>query len=528
MYQAIRLSRRRAAAEARAVALAEQTAGSDPAARTTNGATALQRLDEAARSAVEAAMKRPEFSLPAGGLRPVYVKPGGPPVFLLGLGRHGAGEARHLRQAAAALARDAFNAGVRSLAVDVDEADRETMGPAAAGEALGEGLAVGNLQFTRFSGAAAGADKPRLKLEVQLTGDAHRDFSRAVECGLATGESANVARRLAATPPNVADPRYFIGESRRVARQAGLRIRILARAELKRLGLNGLLAVGGAGSQPPALICLEHRPAGSAAARRGRGRSAAAPQQGDGPILLVGKAVTFDTGGYSLKPREGMTGMKYDKCGGTAVLGAMHAVGTLGLEQHVVGLIPVVENMIDREAYRVDDILTMANGVTVEVTNTDAEGRLILADAMAWGCRQYKPRAVIDLATLTGGVVIALGTHCAGLFCNDEALRQRLIAAGERTGERLWPLPLWPEHRELMKGTHADLVNSGQRKAHPIQGAAFLSFFVGEDAPKAMPAIPWAHLDIAGVAALEKAEGNLPIGPTGFGVRLLTRLIENW
>jgi len=212
-----------------------------------------------------------------------------------------------------------------------------------------------------------------------------------------------------------------------------------------------------------------------------------------------------------------------------AVIGAMHAMASLKLPVRVVGLIPTAENMISEKAYRPGDIITMHNGVTVEVVNTDAEGRLILADALAYGCKKYKPSAVIDVATLTGGVVVALGGHCAGVFCEDENLRKQLLAAAEDTGERLWRLPLWDEHREQLKGTHGDIVNSAGREGHPIQGAAFLSYFIDPKDPTALPKQPWAHLDIAGVAEVKGSEHPLYAkGPTGFGVRLLTRLIEQW
>jgi len=274
--------------------------------------------------------------------------------------------------------------------------------------------------------------------------------------------------------------------------------------------------VGRAGSTPPSLICLEYRPDGTEDQR---------------PLMLVGKAVTFDTGGYSIKPGTGMTSMKYDKCGGTAVYGAMAGIAELGLRIPVVGLIPAAENMIAQHAYRPDDILTMHNGVTVEVTNTDAEGRLILADALAYGCQTYQPRAVVDLATLTGGVVTTFGNVCAGLFCQDDTLTEQVRSAGEQTAERVWPLPLWDEYKEMMKSTHADIVNAAGRKAHPIQGAAFLAHFV--TAPQAAdseeattPAPPWAHLDIAGVADAESDSALFTKGPTGWGVRLLIRLAE--
>jgi leucyl aminopeptidase len=235
--------------------------------------------------------------------------------------------------------------------------------------------------------------------------------------------------------------------------------------------MEGLLAVGRAGSTPPALICLEYRSARSK----------------NKPVLLVGKAVTFDTGGISIKPSAGMEYMKYDKCGGMSVIGAMHAIAQLQLSINVVGLVGAAENMVGTQAYRPSDILKMYNGVTVEVTNTDAEGRLVLADALAYGCERYKPKFVIDLATLTGGVVVALGPYCAGMFCNDGSLREHLLKAGDITEERLWHLPLWHEHRKQLKGTHGDIVNSAGREAHPIQGAAFLSHFIDSDGPTTMP-----------------------------------------
>jgi leucyl aminopeptidase len=356
------------------------------------------------------------------------------------------------------------------------------------------------------------------------------DLRAGAERALRIGESVTLARVLAATPPNIANPGYLVAQCRKVAKEVGLRCTVIDARAAAKLHMGGLLAVGGAGSAPPALICLEWHPTRNSS-RKSEGKSG-----GGGPIVLVGKAVTFDTGGYSLKPNDAMVGMKYDKCGGAAVLGALHAAARLKLPVHVIGLIPVVENMIGSTSYRPDDILTLGNGVTVEVTNTDAEGRLILADALAYGCKKFQPQAVIDLATLTGGVVVALGNYCAGLFSTTRRLRDRLQAAADFTGERLWDLPLWPEHREMIKGTHADLANSGGRKASPIQGAAFLSYFTGPGgkphplgAQEDRPGVPaWAHLDIAGVADVEKDTALYPVGPTGFGVRLLVRALETW
>jgi leucyl aminopeptidase len=217
-----------------------------------------------------------------------------------------------------------------------------------------------------------------------------------------------------------------------------------------------------------------------------------------------------------------MVGMKYDKSGGTNVLGAMHAIASMKLPMRVTAVLPAAENMVSGDSYRPDDIITMHNGITVEVTNTDAEGRLVLADALSYACEKLAPTAIIDMATLTGGVVVALGHFSAGIFCEDDALRRRVEEASESTGERVWRLPLWNDHREYMRSPCADILNSNPgRMAHPIQGAAFLSFFVE-------PKMPWCHIDIAGVASSESGSDQFVKGPTGWGVRTLVELARRW
>jgi leucyl aminopeptidase len=241
---------------------------------------------------------------------------------------------------------------------------------------------------------------------------------------------------------------------------------------------------------------------------------------GDRPAVLIGKTMCYDSGGLSLKINNTMVGMKRDKDGGCAVLGAMHAIATtIRPKRRVVALLAAAENSISDEAYRPDDVLRYRNGVTVEVTNTDAEGRLVLADALCWACEVEKPAYIIDLATLTGGVVVALGSTYCGMFCEDDALRARVEAASATSGERVWRLPMHKEYRDMMKSPVADIVNSNpNRKAHPIQGAAFLSFFVEEK-------VPWCHLDIAGVHESDGDSGPFIKGPTGWGARLLAELL---
>jgi leucyl aminopeptidase len=310
-----------------------------------------------------------------------------------------------------------------------------------------------------------------------------------------------LARSTAHEPPNVINPASLAQRTSELAQASGLSMRVLDAAELQALGAGALLAVGQGSQSGARLIMLEYP--GS-----GEGR-------GEAPVIVVGKAITFDTGGYSIKDRVNMVGMKYDKCGGAAVLGILQAAAELRLPTPVVGVIAAAENMISADAYRPNDILTTLSGKTVEVISADAEGRLVLADALTYVQRQYQPRAILDLATLTGGIVIALGKVRAGLMSNDDALAQALFEAGERSGERLWRMPLDDDYFELIKGDDSDFKNSSEvRQAHPIVGGIFLKQFIE-------PGISWAHLDIAGPAIVEKDQPYLPKGATGFGVRLV-------
>lgn len=513
MYKNIKTSNlgSRYAVDAVAVAVFD-TAGKKPKDLATLEASTVQALDRA--------LARSEVSRAAGVVTPIHGAT--QRLYLLGLGQPDKRPLDAIRNAASALVRACDSAGVKSLAIHLtpalDTIPKLKLTHADAGSALGEGLSIGQLTFDAFKSDLSksksktdSTSSPARDLTVLLEGSVRTAASRSLTVGL----GVNTARSLAATPPNVANPRYLVNHCRAMSKKVGLKFSVIDEARAKQLKMGGLLAVGSAGSTPPAIIVMEHKP-------RNAKKTA-------GPVLLVGKAVTFDTGGYSLKPAASMDGMKYDKCGGMAVIGAMQAIAQLKLPIHVVGLVPTAENMVSEKAYRPGDIITLHNGVTVEVTNTDAEGRLILADALSYGCKTYKPSAIVDLATLTGGVVTALGSYCAGCFCHDTLLRSQLFDAGEMTGDRLWHLPLWDEHRQQMKGVHGDLVNSAGREAHPIQGAAFLSYFISKDSDHTRwNEQPWAHLDIAGVADAKSDSPPYPKGPTGFGVRLLVRMIEHW
>ena len=475
--------------------------------------SAYRELD--AGGDLSAALERGECTGEAGRIAEAFVAAAGGGVkgknrrirvILLGLGKREGFNESSLRAAAGALG--------RRLAVTKDERVELRLNAALAsvakldmqraGRCFGEGLGLIAWNFSDLKGKGSPAPK-RTSLTVGVPA-ADKAFAEGIDLGLALAQSANFCRDLSETPPNIATTSYIADQARMLARKVGLKCTVLEGRDLEREGMIGLINVGKASENKPCLIRLEYMPKGG--------------RKGAKAAVLVGKTVTYDTGGLSLKVNNGMVGMKRDKDGGCAVLGAMHAVATVVKPSRpVVALLAVAENSISDEAYRPDDVITYRNGVSVEVTNTDAEGRLVLADALIWACEKESPAFIVDLATLTGGVVTALGSTFAGLFCEDERLRQDLQRAMDASGERWWRLPMDAEYRDMMKSTVADIVNSNpNRKAHPIQGAAFLSYFVE-------PRIPWAHIDIAGVHASDADAGPFVKGPTGWGVRLLADLL---
>ena len=315
-------------------------------------------------------------------------------------------------------------------------------------------------------------------------------------------KSVFLARDLQNHPGNRATPAFLADQARKACRKAGVRCRILNRRDMERLKMGSLLAVAQGSAQPPKFIIMEYM----------KGK------KNEKPVVFVGKGLTFDTGGISIKPSHGMEEMKFDMSGGAAVIGAMCAVGTLKLKKNVVGLVPATENMPGGKAIKPGDIVRSMSGTTIEILNTDAEGRLILADALAYA-KKYKPAAVIDLATLTGACMVALGSHASGLFGNDEKLIDALKEAGERTGERCWPMPLWDEYKKQIKSKVADIKNIGGRWGGAITAAAFLEKFTD---------YPWAHLDIAGTAfGARPSSPYVPAGGAGLGVRQLIDFLNN-
>ncbi|HWO82648.1 MAG TPA: leucyl aminopeptidase [Solirubrobacterales bacterium] len=430
----------------------------------------------------------------AGFKKLSLLRPDGfPPTLVVGLGDREELDAEKLRVAAALAAKEAKRLGAASLAWALPESRDD----AAAAAALVTGTVLAAYRFDRFK-SETDEEAP---LE-SLTLLSPAGLADAVETARIVAEAQNRARDLQNTPANVATPSFLAARAEEIAAgSASLSVDVLGRRELEEKGMGGILAVSQGGPEEPKMIVLRYSGGGSA------------------PILgLIGKGVTFDTGGISLKPGAGMQEMKMDMSGAAAVLETVAAIAELGLPLDVVAVCPATENMPSGKAIKPGDVITQYNGKTVEVNNTDAEGRLILADALAYAAELGAER-LVDIATLTGAVEVALGSTYAGLVANDDELAAAVTRAGEATGELAWRLPLHPEYKELMQGTVADLSNLGKkRKAGTITAASFLEEFVGE--------LPWAHLDIAG-SAWDIGREYVGNGANGFGVRLLVALAQS-
>ncbi len=417
-------------------------------------------------------------------------------LLLVGVGDASKSPGDAARRFGAATAKQAKKYGLAKVAL---------LPPNDGDEAATTGFLLGAFSYREYRGKAAGQRDGQAPGKFKLTmlgGD-----KQAVQRGEAIGVGQNYARTVASRPGNDINPPTLAKEAQRLAKQyPTLSCRVMDEKELKERGMGGILAVGAGSGSPPRMIVLEHKPKGT--------------KKGSRPLLVVGKAITFDTGGLSLKPPASMPSMIFDKCGGMAALGCMAALAHLGASRHVVGILAAAENTPGPTAYRPGDILTMYNGVTVDVTNTDAEGRLVLADALSWGIEHFKPTACVDLATLTGACVVALGNDRAGAFSNDDALVADLKQAGQSVGEKLWQLPIGDEYRDMLRAPSADIFNAPGRAGGSCTAAEFLHHFIPGNLDGG-DECPWVHLDIAGPATTDKETPLYEKGPTGFGVRTL-------
>ncbi len=420
-------------------------------------------------------------------------------ILLVGVGKPGDVTRSVLRRAAAVAAKRARAIGATAFAFAVATEARGGISAGELGQVTVEGAAHGGWQFTELK--QPGEDpKPELEavtLLVDAADASDAEAGRSVGDAIAAGH--RLTRGLQMQPGNVCTPSYLADQAGKLAKIHGFAITVFDRAQLKKEGMGALLAVAQGSTEEPRFIALEYKGGGAQA-----------------PVVLVGKGVTFDSGGISIKPAQNMEEMKFDMSGAAAVLGTFEALGRLKPKINVVGLIPATENLPSGSAVKPGDVVKSHLGKTIEIINTDAEGRLILSDALSYA-RRFKPAAVLDAATLTGAVVVALGHHAIGIMGNDEALLAEVRDAGERAGERCWPLPLWDEYRDLVKSEIADVKNSGGRSAGTIAGGWFLREFVD--------GFPWVHLDIAGTAYTESEGATQGKGPTAVGVRLFTEFL---
>lgn len=463
-------------------------------------------VDQALEGGLSALIEGGDFSGKAG--QTVVLYPRGfaaRRVIMAGMGQRDAFTVDSIRRATAQAVQKARDLKAKTVALTPPE----NAGIEQSSEAAVEGALLGVYQYHGQKSSEAPAALPEMLTLV--VGEGQQDeAARGMAAGRAIADGVTLARNLVNLPPNVCTPAYMADMARTAAQAVGLKIDVLERKQMEALGMGALLGVAQGSDTPPRFIIMEHNADKAAELDT---------------VVLVGKGVTFDTGGYSLKDRDGMVGMKADMAGGGAVIGAMQAIGALDVPLHVVGLVPAADNMVSGHAHRPQDVLRASNGVTIEIISTDAEGRLLLADALVFASR-FKPAAVIDIATLTGACVVALGTAAAGVFCNNDKLRDALLSAAERTGEKVWPLPMFAEYDKAIESQTADVKNSGGRFGGASTAAAFLKHFVDYPA--------WAHIDMAGVAGIDSLSGSsdnpyVPAkGATGYGVRLMTDFVRQW
>jgi leucyl aminopeptidase len=435
------------------------------------------QLDAAAQGALSSIAKRGDVDGKTGTTLMLHNLAGiaAERVLLVGLGREADFGQRQYREAVAAAMRALNSSGAKDAefyltALEPDGLDAQWR--------VQQAVTVGRETLYRFDQMKSRKDaaEPALRRVTLVVDKADaRKAGSGLEQGVALAEGMALTKDLGNLPPNVCTPGYLADQARELGKRYRMKVQVLERDDMKKLGMNTLLSVAQGSAEPPKFIVIEYR-GGAKAAK---------------PVVLVGKGVTFDTGGISIKPAAEMDEMKYDMSGAGTVLGTMKAIGELKLRLNVVGLIPATENMPGGRATRPGDVVKSMSGQTVEILNTDAEGRLILCDALTYAER-YEPAAVIDIATLTGACVIALGHVASGLFSNDDALAQELLGAADRAYDRAWRMPLWDDYQDQLKSNFADFANIGGRPAGSVTAACFLARFARK--------FKWAHLDIAGTA----------------------------
>lgn len=418
-------------------------------------------------------------------------------VVLVGLGKENEFDEEKARKASGFAAKYIRSLGIRDFSTALHNIRFSQQHV----QAVVEGTILGLYRFTRFKKADdRQIDSVSLLTESTRIGE----VNKGIKAGQIVSDAANYVRDIVNLPANALTPSKLAGEADKLAKENRLKIKVYGRTEIEKLGMGCLLAVSKGSSEEPKFIVLEHNPGAKE------------------KIAVVGKGITFDSGGLDIKPFQYMEDMKNDKAGAAAVLGVMAAASKLNVPLHVIGLIPATENMPSGSATKPGDIVAAYSKKTVEIINTDAEGRLVLCDALSFAEEKFRPDAIIDLATLTGACVVALGYEAAAVLGTDQRLVEKIKSAGEKCRERVWPLPLWEDYDQSLESDAADIMNTTKgmdRAAGTIQGAAFLKKFVS---------VPWAHIDIAGTAWLPAERDYQPKGATGYGVRLITQMLLDW
>lgn len=423
-------------------------------------------------------------------------------VILVGLGSRGEFSLETARRASGIAVKRALKLGVIELSIVVHGPGGDGFELRECAQATVEGLLLGAYRYDAFkTGDTDRSGLESVAVVTPLRAQAY-EIRDGIEAGMISAEGTILARDLSNAPGNAMTPRKLAAAARKMAGQTGLKCRVLTRKDIEKERMGALLAVNAGSEEPPRFIVLEHGEA----------------SDGVDTLVFIGKGITFDSGGISIKSSGGMEEMKHDMSGAAAVIGAMQSIAMSKPPLHVLGLVPATENLPDGRALKPGDIIATRSGKTIEVINTDAEGRLVLADALEFA-EQYSPAAVIDLATLTGACVVALGYAATGMMGNDDGLQDRVRTAGEAAGERVWPLPLWQDYHDQIKSHIADVKNTGGRWAGALTAGAFLAKFTER---------PWVHLDIAGTAYTDASKPYCPKGATGVGVRLLLQLVKDW
>ncbi|MFL6426226.1 MAG: leucyl aminopeptidase [Nitrososphaeraceae archaeon] len=464
--------------------------------------TQLNEIDPFLSTTVEEIINNKEFKGLLGSNIILYTVGNGPikKLMLIGLGRREkfTNETARIIAGKAALKAKEMGLADLSLIPFSNKLDEDLI------EAIAEGILLSLYSFNRYktNNEENGSPKPN---EITILANSESSkYQPLIDKVNLIAQAVYFARDLGNLPPNECSPANLANFATSLGNEYQMKTRIIERYEMESIRLAGVVAVGKGSNNPPKVIILEY---------------SGAPDE-QKPYLLIGKAVTFDTGGISLKPGDKMDEMKFDKCGGCTVLGILKAISSLKLSLNIVAIIPCVENMPSAASYRPGDIIQMYNGKTVEVLNTDAEGRIILADAIAYGINSYHPKAIIDLATLTGACIIALGSNVAAAIGTSKELIYRLTRISQETGEKIWELPLYDEFHDQLRSTVADIKNIGGRPGGAITAAAFLSNFTCD--------VPWVHLDIAGTAWTQEGtyeRSYNPKGATGFGLRTIVKLL---